>query len=242
MVIYGEEEKITTRGILNSFLKKDEYTKEKENDLEENERTKEMKQGDHFTCFNSPRKYLERRYFIESNSISCASPRVDDCDFNIAIFDSCVRGVEDTKSMEKELGPTLEDISISLSLNLSSLCYEVSIEEIKSLLNSYTFHLSLVIDMPFKELCYLWNSHGIATLVDKLSALFAYSLLSLVYLNNFPSIVPFNAFISNVARLLLLFERMDWKMNPFKGAVDGMTWKVQGTVELWQGPVTRAMA
>ncbi|KAI5668830.1 hypothetical protein M9H77_18683 [Catharanthus roseus] len=70
---------------------------------------------------------------------------------------------------------------------------------------------------PFKELCYLWNSHGVATLVDKLSALFAYSLLCLEYLSNFPSIVPFNASISNVACLLLLFERTDWKTNPIKG-------------------------
>ncbi|KAI5668829.1 hypothetical protein M9H77_18682 [Catharanthus roseus] len=80
-----------------------------------------LEHGDHFTCFNSPGTYLERRYFIESNSISCASLRVDDCDFNIANFDSCVVAVEDRKSMEKELGPTLEDISISLSLNFSSL-------------------------------------------------------------------------------------------------------------------------
>ncbi|KAI5650209.1 hypothetical protein M9H77_36214 [Catharanthus roseus] len=41
--------------------------------------------------------------------------------------------------MEKELGPILEEISISLSLNLSSLCYEVSLEELKFLLDSYNF-------------------------------------------------------------------------------------------------------
>ncbi|KAI5652872.1 hypothetical protein M9H77_30059 [Catharanthus roseus] len=47
-------------------------------------------------------------------------------------------GVED-RSMEEDLGPILEDLSISLSLNPPSLCYEVSLEELKSLLDSYTF-------------------------------------------------------------------------------------------------------
>ncbi|KAI5676352.1 hypothetical protein M9H77_07302 [Catharanthus roseus] len=76
--------------------------------------------GGHFTFFNSLGTYLERKYFVESNSISCAS-RVNGYDFNIANFDSCVLGVEDRRSMEKELGPILEDIAIRLSLNLSSL-------------------------------------------------------------------------------------------------------------------------
>ncbi|KAI5680891.1 hypothetical protein M9H77_02118 [Catharanthus roseus] len=49
--------------------------------------------------------------------------------------------------MDKELGPILEDISISLSLNLSYLCYEVSLEELKSLLDSYNFQVSLIGDM-----------------------------------------------------------------------------------------------
>ncbi|KAI5682963.1 hypothetical protein M9H77_04191 [Catharanthus roseus] len=49
--------------------------------------------------------------------------------------------------MEKELGPILEDSSISISLNPSSLCYEVSIEELISLLDSYNFKLSLIGDM-----------------------------------------------------------------------------------------------
>ncbi|KAI5667958.1 hypothetical protein M9H77_17811 [Catharanthus roseus] len=95
---------------------------------------------------------------------------------------------------------------------------------------------------PFKELCYLWNSYGIVTLVDKLNALFAFSLLSLKCLGNFPSIVPFNASISNVVPPLLLFEGIDSRTNPSKGGADGITRKVQRTVELLQGPVTRAMA
>ncbi|KAI5668553.1 hypothetical protein M9H77_18406 [Catharanthus roseus] len=37
--------------------------------------------------------------------------------------------VEDRRSMEKEFGPILEHLSINLSLNPSSLCYEASLEE-----------------------------------------------------------------------------------------------------------------
>ncbi|KAI5676853.1 hypothetical protein M9H77_07803 [Catharanthus roseus] len=57
------------------------------------------------------------------------------------------RRVEDRRSMEKELGPILEHLSISLSLNPCSLCYEVSLEKLKSLLGSYTFQVSLIGDM-----------------------------------------------------------------------------------------------
>ncbi|KAI5671468.1 hypothetical protein M9H77_11832 [Catharanthus roseus] len=91
--------------------------------------------------------YLERRYFIEFNSISCAIPRVDDYDFNIANCVSCVLVVEDRRNMEKEIGPILEHLSISLSLNPSSLCYEVSLEELISLLDSHTFQISLIGDI-----------------------------------------------------------------------------------------------
>ncbi|KAI5682528.1 hypothetical protein M9H77_03756 [Catharanthus roseus] len=93
-----------------------------------------------------------------------------------------------------------------------------------------------------QELCYFWNSYGIATLVDKLNAILVYSLLSVEYLGNFHSIVPFNTSISNVACLLWVFEGMDLRMNPFKGRTDGMIRDVQGIVELLQGRATRAMA
>lgn len=105
-----------------------------------------IEHGDHFTFLNSLVTYFERRYFIEFNSISCAIPRVDDYDFSIANCVSCVLGVEDRRSMEKDLGRILEDLSISLFLS-SSLCYEVSLEELKSLLDSYTFQVSLIGDM-----------------------------------------------------------------------------------------------
>ncbi|KAI5669021.1 hypothetical protein M9H77_18874 [Catharanthus roseus] len=83
---------------LGEKCEKDESSKEEENDLEGNERTKEMR-------------------------------------------------IKDGRSMEKDLGPILEDLSMTLSLNPSSLCYEVSLEELKSLLDSYNFQVCLVGDM-----------------------------------------------------------------------------------------------
>ncbi|KAI5667471.1 hypothetical protein M9H77_17324 [Catharanthus roseus] len=56
------------------------------------------------------------------------------------------------------------------------------------------------------------------------------------------SIPPSVDIISNVARLLWLFEGTELRTNPFKGGADGMTWVAKGTVELLQGPTTRAMA
>ncbi|KAI5673463.1 hypothetical protein M9H77_13827 [Catharanthus roseus] len=350
-----------------------------------------IEHGDHFTFLNPLGTYLERRYFIEFNSISCAIPRVHDYDFYISNCVSCVLGVEDRRGMEKELGHILEDLSISLSLNPSSLCYEVSLEELKSLLESYTFQMitfpvelnivgfvlefdgnslqhvctitstrgrrytmefegqgknvggkqillnfrkkmngslkvlkahlcdlvkttfgngvfelnlknlvekhlvysSAFVDflfkaealnetivqstkscvnienhslganllysltfkefldelifkrelkvlqilIPFKELCYLWNSCGVQMLVDKRDVLFTYSLLSLECFCNIHSIVPFSAFISNVAHLLWLFERLGSRTYPFKGGADGMTRERYENTESFQGSV-----
>ncbi|KAI5652284.1 hypothetical protein M9H77_29471 [Catharanthus roseus] len=170
MVICGGEIKIT-HGVLSHVLNKDECSKEKENDLEENDRTKKMsevkrenskeelnvfeksedlnffvnqiisslvseipflqnfgepKHGDHFTFLNSLGTYLERKYFIEFNSIPCAIPRVDEYDFNIANYLSCVLGVENRGSMEKELGPILKDLS-----EFSPTCLHHNINERK---------------------------------------------------------------------------------------------------------------
>ncbi|KAI5653471.1 hypothetical protein M9H77_30658 [Catharanthus roseus] len=113
-----------------------------------------VEHGDRFTSLNSLGTYLERRYYIEFNSISCAIPRVHDYDFNIANYVFCVLGVEYRRSMEKELGPILEDLSISLFINTSSLCYEVSLEELKSFLDSYNFQMSLIV------ICVLLLSKG----------------------------------------------------------------------------------
>ncbi|KAI5657878.1 hypothetical protein M9H77_26671 [Catharanthus roseus] len=177
-----------------------------------------IEHGDHFPFFYSLGTYPERRYFIESDSISCANPRVHDCDFNIANFVSCVLGIEDRRSMEKEIDPILEDISISLSLNLSSLCYEVSLEELKSLLDSYNFQASLIGD--------IFGNLDDTSLVELNIVRFVLGLdrNSLQHcLGNFPSIVPFNASISNVAHLFLLFKGMYLRTNPFKGGADGIT-------------------
>ncbi|KAI5663856.1 hypothetical protein M9H77_23179 [Catharanthus roseus] len=101
--------------------KKDESSKEEENDLEDNERTKEIseekrenskeelnvfekKHGGLLIFLNSLGIYLEKRYFIDFNSISCTIPRVDENDLNVANHVSCVLGVEDRRSMENELG------------------------------------------------------------------------------------------------------------------------------------------
>ncbi|KAI5676852.1 hypothetical protein M9H77_07802 [Catharanthus roseus] len=86
---------------------------------------------------------------------------------------------------------------------------------------SFSYH------RPFKELCYLWNSYGIETLVDKLDTLFAYFLLSFECLVNIHSIVPFNAYISNVARFLWLFEGTDSRTNIFKGEADAKARRIE---------------
>ncbi|KAI5652874.1 hypothetical protein M9H77_30061 [Catharanthus roseus] len=53
-------------------------------------------------------------------------------------YDNFEHRVEDQgRSMEKELGTTLEDLSISLSLNPSLSCDEVSFGELKSLLSCF---------------------------------------------------------------------------------------------------------
>ncbi|KAI5678431.1 hypothetical protein M9H77_09381 [Catharanthus roseus] len=75
--------------------------------------------------------------------------------------------------MEKELGPILKDLSISLSLNPSSLCYEVSLEELKSLLDSYTFQVSLIGDM------YIIAFEGNLFLLVPSMKIFLYSYFSL---------------------------------------------------------------
>ncbi|KAI5653949.1 hypothetical protein M9H77_31136 [Catharanthus roseus] len=130
---------------------------------------------DHFFFLNSLGTYLERRYFIEFNSPSCATPRVDENDFNVANCVSCLPGVEDRRSMGKELGPILKDLSIILSFNHPSLCYEVSLEEFKSLLDSYAFQVSLIDDTSLVEL----NVVGFALGFDRNSLQNFYTIISM---------------------------------------------------------------
>ncbi|KAI5666428.1 hypothetical protein M9H77_16281 [Catharanthus roseus] len=44
--------------------------------------------------------------------------------------------------------------------------------------------------------------------------------------------------ISNVARLLWLFEGTDWRTDTFKGGANGMTWYKHENMESFQGSVT----
>ncbi|KAI5681063.1 hypothetical protein M9H77_02290 [Catharanthus roseus] len=72
----------------------------------------------------------------------------DECRFNIANYASCGIGVEDKgRSKEKELGTILEELPISLSLNLSLMCYEVSFVKLKLFLDSYLSHVSIIGDL-----------------------------------------------------------------------------------------------
>ncbi|KAI5681930.1 hypothetical protein M9H77_03158 [Catharanthus roseus] len=105
-------------------------------------------------------------------------------------------------------------------------------------LKSYSGNLVLQIK-PFKE---LWIYYGVETLVDKLDALFVYSLLSLECFGNIHSIVPLNASICNVARLLWLFEGLDSRKNPLKEEADGMTWDRHENIDSFQGSVMRSRA
>ncbi|KAI5671785.1 hypothetical protein M9H77_12149 [Catharanthus roseus] len=65
--------------------------------------------------------------------------------------------------------------------------------------------------LPFKELCYLLNSYGVATLVDKLNALFAYSLLSLECFANFPRIVELLQGPATRATQVIGYQEEDFK-------------------------------
>ncbi|KAI5663386.1 hypothetical protein M9H77_22709 [Catharanthus roseus] len=54
-------------------------------------------------------------------------------------------GIEDKgRNMEKELGNFLKDLLISLSLNLSLTCYEVSLVELELFLESSLSHVSII--------------------------------------------------------------------------------------------------
>ncbi|KAI5653610.1 hypothetical protein M9H77_30797 [Catharanthus roseus] len=60
-----------------------------------------------FTFLNSLGIYLERKNFIDFNSTFCAIPKGDEYDFKIPNCVYGVLGVEDRRSIEKELGPIL---------------------------------------------------------------------------------------------------------------------------------------
>ncbi|KAI5663461.1 hypothetical protein M9H77_22784 [Catharanthus roseus] len=97
-----------------------------------------------------------RQFFSLGKRDSNHLLRVDDYYFKIANCVSCVLGVEDRRNMEKELLLILEDLSISLSLN-PSLCYKVSLEELKScwiliLFKNFNEMRQRALENPFKNL------------------------------------------------------------------------------------------
>ncbi|KAI5668307.1 hypothetical protein M9H77_18160 [Catharanthus roseus] len=103
-----------------------------------------MKNGYQFYFLNSLGTLLEKKHFIEFNSISCAIPRVDECHFNTSNYVFYVPGIEDKgRNMEKELSNFLKDLPISLSLYPSLTCYEVSLVELELFLESYLSHVSI---------------------------------------------------------------------------------------------------
>ncbi|KAI5667417.1 hypothetical protein M9H77_17270 [Catharanthus roseus] len=113
-----------------------------------------------------------------------------------------------------------EALNESIVQNIKS-CVKIENQSLgTTLLYSLTFKKFLD-ELNFKRELKFRNSYCVETLVDKLDASFAYPLLSLEYLGNFHSTVPFNASISNVARLLWLFKGMDSRTTPFKRGVYG---------------------
>ncbi|KAI5667745.1 hypothetical protein M9H77_17598 [Catharanthus roseus] len=101
-----------------------------------------------FYFLNSLGTLTEKKQFIEFNSNSCAIPRVDECHHNIANYVSYVLGIEEKRrNMEKELDNFLKDLSISLFLNLSLMCYEVSLVELEFFFESYLSHVSVYGDL-----------------------------------------------------------------------------------------------
>ncbi|KAI5673855.1 hypothetical protein M9H77_14219 [Catharanthus roseus] len=84
-----------------------------------------MENGYQFYFLNSLGTLIEKKQFVEINSNCCAILRLDEYQFNIPNFVSCVLEIEDKeRNMEKELGAILEELSISCSLIPSLMCYE----------------------------------------------------------------------------------------------------------------------
>lgn len=103
--------------------------------------------GDQFYFLNSLGTLLEKKYFIEFNSLSCDILRVDDHYSNVANCAYCVLGIEDKeRSMEKEFRIIHDKLSISVSF-IPSLCHEVSFVESKLFQESYISHVSMIGDV-----------------------------------------------------------------------------------------------
>ncbi|KAI5675997.1 hypothetical protein M9H77_06947 [Catharanthus roseus] len=111
-----------------------------------------MENGYQFYFLNSLGTLIEKKQFIEFNSNSCAIPRVDEGHLNIANYISYVLGIEEKgRNVEKELDNFLKDLPISLSLNPSLICYEVSLVGLEFFLESYLSHFLSVLKCIEKE-------------------------------------------------------------------------------------------
>ncbi|KAI5682173.1 hypothetical protein M9H77_03401 [Catharanthus roseus] len=89
-----------------------------------------------FTFLNSLGTLLEKKQFIEFNSISCTIPRVYEYYFNITNYAFCVLGIE-------EKGRNIEKY---LSLNPFLMWHEVSFVELELFLDSRLYHVRIIRD------------------------------------------------------------------------------------------------
>ncbi|KAI5654593.1 hypothetical protein M9H77_31780 [Catharanthus roseus] len=94
-----------------------------------------MENGYQFFFLNSFGTLLEKRQYLEFNTLSYVIPRVDEYYYNVANYASCMLGMEKCS--------ILQELPTSLSLNPSLMCYEVSLVELEFLLKSYLSHVSI---------------------------------------------------------------------------------------------------
>ncbi|KAI5681499.1 hypothetical protein M9H77_02727 [Catharanthus roseus] len=117
---------------------------------------------------------------------------------------------------------------------------------VPSMTNCLSSHFSLEDPLMSSSVMFDPSCYGFALLEEFASKLLIYDLpfKDILWKHDLAKeqYCAFNASISNVARLLWLFERMDSRKTLFKREVDGMTRDVQETVELLQDQVTKVMA
>ncbi|KAI5663711.1 hypothetical protein M9H77_23034 [Catharanthus roseus] len=102
------------------------------------------------SCDNMNEKSIEKEECskFKEREIVEEKERVDEYYVNFANYSSCVLGIEDKgKSIEKELGICLQDLSIIPFLNASLSFHDVSFEELKYLLVSYTIYVDTLGDI-----------------------------------------------------------------------------------------------
>ncbi|KAI5664404.1 hypothetical protein M9H77_23727 [Catharanthus roseus] len=118
-----------------------ECSKEKERELEKSERVKENE------CFIEKQEN-EKEEQREKEIVILDKCGIHEYYDNVAHYASCVLGIEDKgKNMEQELGATLKDLPIILSLNPSLMCSKVSLVELELFLESYLSHVSIYGDL-----------------------------------------------------------------------------------------------